>query len=278
MLRSAGANAMKLTWDVDEQNRVEATFGGLGKNFGKLVVSVNGREVHRAWATRRKAPVAFALSDGRAATLTATHVAFSSPVVDLRVEGELMAPTTKDPVKCRSCGAHAKSNDRFCDGCGRPLPTAETRAHEQRVREATGGMRIISVLFLVFGTIMYFVTKSQDAEALARLAGRDATATLDISGVTYTVADLRQRLNAEPSGVLITNMMLAAVMAGLAVWGKRAPLPAILIATATYAVVMVTNAISDPATIGQGIIVKIVIIAIFARGIKAALALREAKA
>ena len=108
--------------------------------------------------------------------------------------------------------------------------------------------------------------------------GSDATATLDVSGVTYTVAELRQRLNWEPWGVLITNGVLAAVMASLAVWGKRAPLPAVLVATATYAVVMVTNAISDPASIGQGIFIKIVVIAIFVRGIKAALALREAKA
>lgn len=269
---------MKVMWDVDDQNHVEATLGGLGKNFGKLVVTVDGREVHRAWAMRTKGPVAIALGDGRPATVTVGTAAFSAPRVDLHVGGALMAPTTNEPVKCPSCGAATKPNDRFCDGCGKPLPTAETRAHEQGVREAMRGMRVLAVLFLVFGAIMYFVTKSQDADAFALLAGNDATAKLDVNGVTYTVAELRQRLNWEPWGVLITNVVLAAVMAGLAVWGKRAPLPAVLVGTATYAVVIVAGAISDPATIGQGIIVKILVIALFVRGIKAALALRAARA
>lgn len=264
---------MKLTWEVDEQNRVQATLGGLGK----LVVSVNGREVHRAWSLTHKAPVAFALGDGRAATISVTQATFALPVVDLRVEGELMASTTKDAVKCRSCGARVKPNDRFCDGCGHPLTTAQARSYEQRVKEATSSMRTLAVIFLLSGASMYFMTKSQSAEALVRLASLDSTATLDVGGVTYTVADLRQQLNWAPWGVLIPNVVLAAVMTGLAAWGKRSPLSAVLVATATWAVVMVTNAIIDPATIGQGIILKIIVIAVFARGIRAALALREVK-
>lgn len=269
---------MKLCWDVDDQNRVEVTYGGLGKNFGKLVVSLNGREVHRASAMGRKPPVAFTLGDGRAATVIVTPVTFSVPTIELRVEGQLMVPMTSEPIKCASCGASAKHNDRFCDGCGKPLPPPESYEHRKRVREATSGMRWLAVLFLVFGPILYFSTQSKDAEALKLLDGRDATSTLVVSGVTYTVAELRRQLIWEPWGALVTNVILAAVMGGLAVWGKRAPLPAVLVGAATYATVIVANAISDPTSLGQGIYMKIAVVSIFFRGIRAALALRAAEA
>jgi hypothetical protein len=80
----------------------------------------------------------------------------------------------------------------------------------------------------------------------------------------------------EAWGVLLTNAVLAAVMAGLALWSRRSPLPAVIVATATYAVVIVFNAIMDPKTIGQGIFVKIIVIGLFVKGIKAALTLRVA--
>lgn len=81
-----------------------------------------------------------------------------------------------------------------------------------------------------------------------------------------------------PWGVLITNLVLAAVMAGLALWGKRSPLPALLVATAVYAVVQVAAASMDPSTLAGGIIVKIAVVIFLVRGIKSALALRGMEA
>jgi hypothetical protein len=132
--------------------------------------------------------------------------------------------------------------------------------------------------FSIAGVIMFFLVRSQTSDALVKLAGMDATATIPIQGVTYTVVQLRDQLRWEPWGVLITNAVLAAVMAALALWGKRSPLPAVVVATATYAVVIVVNAIVDAKTIGQGIILKVVVIGLFVKGIKAALALRAANA
>lgn len=79
-------------------------------------------------------------------------------------------------------------------------------------------------------------------------------------------------------GVLVVNLILAVVMLGLAIWGKREPLVAVLVATATYVVIIVTNAIIDPITIGQGLLLKIAIIALLVKGIKAGLALRTSNA
>lgn len=75
--------------------------------------------------------------------------------------------------------------------------------------------------------------------------------------MTYTVSALRDKILWERWGVRIVNIILAVVMTGLAVCGKRAPSAAALIAAATYMVVIGTNAVIAPASIGQGLYLKI---------------------
>jgi len=130
------------------------------------------------------------------------------------------------------------------------------------------------------GIAFFFITKGTTDTALVKLEGMDQTAMYPtaIGGRNYTVGELRRQLAWEPWGVLIMNLIIAAIMLALSVWARRAPLPAVLIATATYAVVITASAISDPATLGQGALMKIIIIAFLIKGIKAALALRTASA
>jgi hypothetical protein len=265
---------MKFKWEVDDATVVEARFG----SFGKRIVTVNGTEVVSQRSTRRKGDLPFALPDGRAGTITVNPQLVGKPDVDLRVDGRLFVESGKYPIKCGACGANAKPYDGFCNGCGNSLPSAEQRIHERQVKQATGAMRTLAWLLAISGLVMFFLARSQAANALAKLAGMDDAATIPIKGVTYTVAQLRDQVRWEPWGVLITNAVLAAVMAGLTLWGKRSPLPAVVVATATYAVVIVVNAIVDPRTIGQGIVLKVIIIGFFVKGIKAALALRAANA
>ena len=95
-----------------------------------------------------------------------------------------------------------------------------------------------------------------------------------IEGKTYLVGALRDRITWELWSVLALNGFLSAIMLGLSIWAKRAPLHAMIVAAAVYAVVVVGNAIAEPASIAQGMIMKILIVAVFVRGIKAALELR----
>lgn len=267
---------MDKTWEVDDANTVKAHFGG----FGKKMVSVNGKEVYNARKLGPKGQIPFAMPDGRGAAISVTRPFIGMPAIELRVDGNLVAETGKKPIKCAACGVVAKPYDRFCASCGQAMPSPEERQLEKHVKEATGAIKVLAVLFLIFGSLMFFITKGQADAAMANLANMDASMVLpnQIAGQTYTVGELRKELAWEPWGVLIVNLILAAVMAGLSLWARRAALPAVLIATATYAVVIVLNAISDPATIGQGVIVKIIVIAFLAKGIKAAFALRAANA
>ena len=267
---------MKYTWEVDSTNVVEANFAA----FGKKVITVNGREAHNNSKSGAENLIPFELPDGRPAVISIDRQFVGNPNIELRVDESVMLASGKDPIKCIACGATTKPYDRFCEKCGHAMPSAEDWAHQKRVKNATGAIGGLAILFVIFGTIMFFVTKSQSAVALLKLQrmSPDSIFPTPINGVTYTVAALRHQILWETWSVLIVNLILAAVMAGLFIWGKRAPLAAVLVATATYLVVIVTNAIIDPKTIGQGIFLKIIIVALLVKGIRSALALRTENA
>ncbi len=264
---------MDKVWEIDDANVVNAKFGG----FGGKVVKLNGQEVHNG-RKLEKGQIPFTLADGRRAAISLKSQFIGGPEIDLRVDGHLVVETGKEPIKCAACEAVAKPYDRFCGKCGQAMPTGEQYQARKHVKQATGAIKILAALFLIFGVLMYFVTKGQADASLLQLQGAEASDTYDVQGKTYTAQELRAALDWEPKSVLAVNLVLAAIMAGLAWWGRRAPLAAVLIATATYAVVIVANAIQDPATLGQGVIVKIIIIMFLVKGIKAALALRASNA
>src|SRR5205807_636257 len=169
---------------------------------------------------------------------------------------------------------------RFCEKCGKAMPTAEEYEQQKNVKAATSAIKVLAVLFVIAGIAFFFITKGTTDTALVKLEGMDPGATYptSIDGRTYTVGELRRQLAWEPWGALIVNLILAAIMLALSLWARRSPLPAVLVATATYAVVIAAAAISNPATLGQGLLMKIIIIAFLIKGIKAALALRTASA
>ncbi|MBI4955585.1 MAG: zinc ribbon domain-containing protein [Myxococcales bacterium] len=207
-----------------------------------------------------------------------------------------MAKTT---VPC-SCGEPIARGDAFCQACGKEVD-ADTRARlvealdrlaaqaadddramvlRTKVRKAANMIAILGVLFLVSGAIFYAIQKGQADKAIAMLAGMpdDATFPTPIDGVTYKVGALRAKVAAEPVQLLVVNVVLASLMGGLYLWARKSPLPAIITAFALFFVVHFVNFLLDPATIVQGIIIKVLAIAAFVAGIKAALEVRAASA
>jgi hypothetical protein len=156
----------------------------------------------------------------------------------------LLVETDSKPLQCSACQTAVKPNDQFCENCGHAMPSGEDHAHQKNVKQAARTIWTLSALFLLSGLVLYFLSKSQPAK----------------------------------SAVLIGSLVLVAIMAILAVWAKKAPLAALVVATATYCVLIVTSAIVDPRTIAQGLILKIVVITLLIRGIKSALALRVSNA
>lgn len=267
---------MDKTWEVDDANTVVAHFG----SFGKKTVQVNGKEAFNSRKFGPKKTIPFSLPDGRAAVISVQGQFVGAPAIELKVGDNLVVETGKTPIKCAACGTVAKPYDRFCGKCGQAMPSAEDYRNQKLLKSATRAITILAVIFLLFGVLMYFATKSQSDSVLAQMQSMDPDAAYpkQINGKTYTVGELRKELVWEPRGVLIVNLILAVVMGALAIWARRSPLPAVIIATATYVVVIAAGAIVNPASLLQGWIVKLIIISFLVKGIKAALALRTANA
>jgi hypothetical protein len=262
---------MKKQWEVDAQTVVQATWGG----FGKLAIRVNGQEVARKRLFRATANLPFRLPDGRPAHLQLKRE-YPSVALDLEVGGRFLVESGKAPIKCKHCGEPGKPYDRFCLHCRQAMPTAQEYSNAKHVRAAGSTIATLSVLYLVFGLIMFFVVKNQADGLLAQMHAMSADARYP--NTSLSVGAVRAQLSWQPWHVLISNLILAALMGALALWSRRAPLEAVIVAAATYLVVNVVNAVQDPRTLGQGIYVKIFVVIILFRGVKAALALRTSNA
>ena len=265
---------MKRTWRVDNATIVEYKTG----SFGRQTVSVNDEEFYRRRPWRGKALYEFVVpGSGAKAALEVRPAVVSGPAqTELRVGGRVMIEQS-DIIACKGCGKLPNGYDAFCGSCGKALPKPESYTQRRQMKSATSAIRYLAILFFIVGIALFFVTKANSEHALTRVASLPDSANYPglLAGKQYTVGQVRQELAWEPWSVLLVNAILAVVMTILFFWGKRAPLAAILVATATYFVVIVANAIADPRTLAQGLIVKIIVILMLVNGIKAALALRN---
>lgn len=266
---------MKIKWELEDRTVIEGNFPFFGRNC----IRVDGKAISQKVSLRKKANIDITFGDSQSAVLTVTPTHFHGPTMELKVDGRLMKASTKETLQCPVCSKPVIPNDRYCASCGVELPSAEHYARVKRVTDATGAIRLLAFLFMISGVILFFATRSQADEALTKLASMSADSVIpeNAAGASYTVAQLREQLAWAPWGVLIVNTILAAVMAMLAVWGKRSPLAAVLVACGTYAVVIVLSAITDPASMAQGLYMKIFIIAVLVKGIRSSLELRTLK-
>lgn len=260
---------MKTTWQLSEADTVT-----LEEKWNKRLVALNGDP--KGKLGRRT--LRLTLSDGRTAALTwkRPFVGTAHPV--LKVDGMVALMSTPDSItECTNCKAQIRPFDKFCDNCGASL---EYVAEAQKAQQQVGGARKtifwLSVLFAVSGGVMFFVQQMVTADSLRPFAEMSPDTVLDpVDGVVYTVGELREMAALEPYYVLFVNLGLAAVMLGLWVWAKRASFMAIVSATAVFAAVHILNAMLDPATIAQGVIVKVIVAVFLWRGIKSELLLRS---
>jgi hypothetical protein len=183
-----------------------------------------------------------------------------------------------------------RAGDEFCEACGEKVPkelkntlgeqgaAAEwTMATHGKKAESTqktiGGL---AILFVLGGVVFFFVTRSQVETALGELGGAaDTQPLVHAVGAANTVGELRAYLEHQPWQVLGLNLFLAAIMAGLWQWSKRALLPAAITALALYVAVIVMSAIYDPSSLASGLVLKIIIVVALANGVRSAAAVRR---
>ena len=181
---------------------------------------------------------------------------------------------------CARCGAQVAAGERFCAACGAPYdPAASVAASGQRdvaIGKARKWLLVICVLTVISGVVMYFIQKSQVESQLksaeTQLAGmdpgeRDAILKAQ-TGMTWDEAVAHDR--GQVNMLLVVNLVLAVLYAGMWVWAKKNALGATLVAFFLFTGVMVANVVMDPKTIAQGIVVKVVFITILIKAIQAA--------
>lgn len=256
----------RIEWRVDADTHVVLR----NSLFSRRRIELNGRLVEGDWRSRR---FAFALPDGRAADITLKADTLSR-TTELSIDGKLIPDVRYVPndLRCPACGAEVELLDEYCGKCGHSLGTPARFLHKHSVKGATAAIYFLAVVFAATGIFMYYAMGDTVEQAYRNLAPFEDNVLLEpLDGVSYTAGELRTQIRWEHRGVLIVNLILAVLMLVLAWWSKRRALAAILVATALFVVVQVAGAIMDPSTLAKGIILKAVIIAVLAKGIKGAL-------
>ncbi len=175
---------------------------------------------------------------------------------------------------CQACSAPLESGAVFCARCGAPV-AAHVREVPSRARKASKWLLAMSIVFVLFGTGYGLYVRSQAEDAREVLATRADSDILTVDGKQWTVADLRKQIDREVWFTFGANYFLALVMLGLFFWSRKAPFPAMVTGLCVYLAVIVLNAVLDPKTLYQGILIKALFISAMIAGIKAALAERD---
>ena len=193
-------------------------------------------------------------------------------------------------IPCGVCPGQIGWGMKVCPGCDRPVSEQDTavlqvrmegsdfQAHDRgrRMRAGSKWIGMLAILFAVAAPLNYALQKTETDQALAEFdhtaEGDDAAPPDGLHGDSETRVMVSRTLLRG----LATNLILAAFMGLLWLWGRRAPLPAIGCALALYLVVQVVNGVWDPSSIYKGIFVKLMAVGALWKALKAALDARAA--
>jgi hypothetical protein len=259
----------RIEWQVDANTHVVLR----GSRFARREVELNGQRVNGQWQSKR---FDFALPDGRAAAI---HLeSDTSPDKPELTVDRWVVPDLRylpEDLRCPQCKADVQLPDEYCSRCGNSLRSRGGVAADRAPNGATIAIRVLAGLFVLFGTIAWFMVRAETQREMRYLAPfKDQQVLKHVDGVTWTAGELRRRLVWQERAVLIESSVLAGLMVFLAWWSRRKPLAAILVAAATYAALQVIYAIVEPRSLLYGIFMKVIIVAVLVRGIKSAMDLR----
>ncbi|MBU1239575.1 zinc ribbon domain-containing protein [Myxococcota bacterium] len=198
-------------------------------------------------------------------------------------------PEVEEPPgrPCPECGDLIPTDDAFCSGCGYTINTQQENDKEtlrikrelasitMESKKSSRFILILAVLFAMFGTVLGFMNKNEADKAYKAMSRLSESYSLPVNGKRYTVKELRKKIKQEMILIFATNYFLSLVMFGLYFWSRKNLFPAIVAAFAIYLAVQAVNGFIEPKTIYQGLIFKIIFIALFITGVKNALKVRE---
>lgn len=231
---------MKVKWEVDDANSVVLNIGWFGSR-----VLVNGSATPVKVNLNRVNHLPLALPDGRAAAITVTARIATRPGFALVVDGRAVAETPANPILCGACGKRVAPGEKHCRACGRAMPPPEYYLHKMNVTTATRLLGVLALVYVLIGAGLFLVEIPQTNYQLAEVAGMAPGEIVPraINGVTYTVAQYREKIAWESRGILIGSAIAAALMGLLALWARRSPVPPLVIVSVIYALLALGTAL-----------------------------------
>lgn len=151
-------------------------------------------------------------------------------------------------INCENCKAISDSTKKFCPQCSFPIGGTEDEKRSFRLMVSSrkrlledANDKIKSAKYIIIGLSCFILL-----QGLFQGFFRDDFATM------------------------IANLCISLVYLILAAWCNKNPFGAILVAFIIYATIILINAFFDPATLVNGIILKVVFIVAFVKGIQSA--------
>lgn len=160
------------------------------------------------------------------------------------IEGQV----NHEAIPCENCQEVSKDNPKFCPQCSFPNGGTEDEKRSFRLT-VSSRKRLLS-----------------DAED--KIKGAKNIIYI-IAGLTFLMG-LYMGLGLDDFASMVVNFILCLIYLIMAAWSNKNPFGAILTAFIIYITIHVINAFFDPTTLIQGIILKIVFIGGFIKGIRSA--------
>jgi hypothetical protein len=159
-----------------------------------------------------------------------------------------MDEVNPESIRCENCQHENPSTIKFCPQCSFPVGGTEDEKRSFR---------------LLVSSKRRLLSDAQDKIKSAR------TTIWVIAGLTLLFG-LFAGFAQDNFEVMIVNIFLSIIYLGMAAWANTNPFGAILTSFIIYATVIAINAFLLPTTLLQGIILKVIIIGAFIKGIRSA--------
>lgn len=189
-------------------------------------------------------------------------------------------------MNCPKCGVAVTADEKFCSGCGAGIAVSgdgnvilydrvspKVDLSNGHLGTARKWLLAISIITLISGFIFWGMNKSETEKQI-----RDAEMQLSSFSPEERDARLKEavgmtwdELVAHDRGLvtllLVVNIGLSVIYLGLWFWAKSNPYAAALVALLLFLTVIVISAVYEPATLAQGILVKILFIAALGKAV-----------
>ena len=168
-------------------------------------------------------------------------------------------------ITCPHCGVANPSDAQFCESCGKAQPSASAsgprvlagpefaatdtgqalQAEElhKQAKSAAGALLAVAILQTLFGTFVVMAP-----------------------GLFAEMVEVEVEVGA---AVYLVVYGIAVVFFGLYFWARKNPVPAAVAGLVVFLTVHLLDALADPSALIRGILVKVIIIVVLVKAIKA---------